>query len=71
MPKRTVVEIGCDSFDQRDLQSLNDCRFVFLGLVTRFLGIWGRVIKQFGRFPKIYFQEYITRPSFFKRKLES
>ena len=42
MPKRTAVEISCDSFDHPDLQSLNNNKFIF-GLATQILGIWGHV----------------------------
>ena len=31
-PKKTVAEIGCSSFDQLDLQSLNDYKFFVLVL---------------------------------------
>jgi hypothetical protein len=34
--KKIVAEIGLNSFDQHDLQSLNDCRFVFFGLAIKF-----------------------------------
>ena len=45
MPKRTVAEIDCSSFDQLDLQSLNDCKFFFfVEALTIFLGILGHVI---------------------------
>jgi hypothetical protein len=43
MPKRLETEIGCGSFDQRDLQSLNDY-ILILDFMTGFLRIWERII---------------------------
>ena len=40
MPKSTATEIGNGSFDQPDLQLLDDCTIIFFGLVTEILGIW-------------------------------
>ena len=34
----------CDSFDHPDQQSVNDCKFVFFGLKTEILRIWGLLI---------------------------
>ena len=31
----------CDSFDHPDMQSLNDCIFVFFGFTTAILNFWG------------------------------
>lgn len=43
MPKRAATEIGCNSFDQLDLQSLNNDIIVF-GLAIETLGGWEHVI---------------------------
>ena len=36
--------VHCGSFDHPDMHSLNDYKFVFLGLPTEVLGIWGLLI---------------------------
>jgi hypothetical protein len=43
---KTTVKISCTSFDQLDLQSLNDCRSKKRKLATTILGIWGRIISR-------------------------
>jgi hypothetical protein len=44
MPKRTGAKIDTGSFDQPNMQLLNDYRFVFFYLVNKKLGSWWRVI---------------------------
>ncbi len=48
----------CSSFDHHALQSLNNCRFVFLDLPTDTLGILGLVIYRWkgleNTFPMVY-----------------
>ena len=48
----------CGSFDHHALQSLNNCRFVFLDLPTDTLGILGLVIYRWkgleNTFPTVY-----------------
>ena len=41
MPQKTTAEIGCNSFDQPDMESLNDSNFSLFGfaiVVLKFLG---------------------------------
>ena len=47
------------SFDQPDLQLLNDCKFFFGGLATKLLGNWKHVIKLWkgleNKFPTVHY----------------
>ena len=54
----------CGSFDHLALQSLNNCRFVFLHLLADTLGILGLVVYRWKGL-KIPLQQYITRPKKF------
>ena len=44
MPKKSAAEIGCGSFDQPNLQSLNNYIFFFFCFATIIFNILGRVI---------------------------
>lgn len=44
---------GCSSFDQPDLQSLNDCKFVFFSLVTGNLKNWACVVHHWHSFLQV------------------
>jgi hypothetical protein len=50
--------VHCGSFDHPDLQSLNDCTFIFGGFMIAILKFWGHVIHHwkgiFKTFPALY-----------------
>ena len=51
--------VQCGSFDHPDLHSLNDYNFVFFGLPTEVLGIWGLLIYRWkgieNTFPTVHY----------------
>ena len=48
----------CGSFDHLDLQSLNNCIFVFLGFMTAILKFWGHIIHCWKDIFKTYLEVY-------------
>ena len=61
MSKRTAAKIGCGSFDQLDLQLLNNYRFFFPFCNYNFNNL-GQVKYTVGKLFSSPFQPYITRP---------
>ena len=61
MPKRIATEVGCGSFDQLDMQSLNDYKFFFFIFATALSKISGHVIYPWEKIQGIS-QRYITPP---------
>jgi hypothetical protein len=55
----------CGSFDHSDLQSLNDCKFVFWVLQLKFQD-FGGMLYTVGKIFSMPFQRYITCPQILK-----
>ena len=62
MPKTTIAEIGCGSFDRPDLESLNNYKKILLHFAIAILNNLGRVTYCWKNILKKFPTVYITCP---------